>query len=109
MQLKQFDRLVEKMNEFQPYLDNETLYTYIAPKDKEKFFRFLASIYHSSATHSLYLRLSNTETVKKILHDLHFPEDTELEIYVASNDTLSTQWYNKSLQEFIKEKSINFP
>ncbi|MFO8233872.1 MAG: hypothetical protein R6U04_00510 [Bacteroidales bacterium] len=109
MKLNEFDRAVEKMQKFQTYLDdNKMLYTYIAPKEREKFFSFLAAIYHSSATHSLYLRLSNPEVVKKILCDLKFPEDTELEIYVASNDNLSTQWYNKTLNEFIEEKGINY-
>ncbi len=107
--MHQFDRLVQQMEYFQPYLkDQGMLYTYIAPRDREKFFKFLGSIYHSSATHSLYLRLSNPEVVRKMLQDCGFWEDTELEIYVASNDRYAVQWMNKSLKEYIKEKQLDF-
>jgi hypothetical protein len=107
--MHEFDRLVKKMEEFKPYLDNKGLmYTYVAPKDNEKFFRFLASIYHSSASHSLFMRLSNPEVVRKLLDDLNFLEDTELEIYIATNDQYAVQWMNKTLKEYIKEKELDF-
>jgi hypothetical protein len=106
--MNKYDQLVQKMEAFQPYLEDSFLYTYIAPKDKEQFFSFLASIYNSSASHSLYLRLSDPNVVKKILQDLHMLEDTELEIYVATNDQYAVQWMNKPLHEYIHEHNINF-
>ncbi|MGM0498158.1 MAG: hypothetical protein ACQESJ_09595 [Bacteroidota bacterium] len=102
-----FDQLVKKMEEFKPFLDNMR-FTYIAPRDKEQYYTFLASIYNSSATHSLYLRLSNPEVVRKILKDLGLLENVELEIYIATNDQHSTAWINKPLREYIKEQEINF-
>jgi hypothetical protein len=106
--MNKFDQLVKKMEEFQPYLEDPFLYTYIAPKEKEKFFTFLASIYNSSASHSLYNRLSNPNVVRKILQDLQLMEDTELEIYVATNDQYAVQWMNKPLHEYIREQNIDF-
>ena len=104
-----FESLVQLMEQFQPYLDDKKLfYTYIAPKDKDKFYKFLAGIYHSSASHSLYMRLSNPQVVKKLLEDLGLLEDTELEIYVATNDKYTVQWKNKTLKEFIEEKELDF-
>ncbi len=102
-----FDQLVKKMEEFKPFLD-DMHFTYIAPKNKEEYYTFLASIYNSSATHSLYLRLSKPEVVRKILKDTGLPENIELEIYIATNDQHSTVWINKTLQEYINEKEINF-
>lgn len=106
--MNEFDQLVKKMEEFRPYLEDPLLYTYIAPKDREKYFTFLASIYNSSASHSLYLRLSNPNVVRKILQDLQLMEDTELEIYVATNDQYAVHWMNKPLPEYIREQNINF-
>ncbi len=107
--MHEFDHLIQKMKEFRPYLDeNKMLFTYIAPKDREKFFKFLGNIYNSSASHSLYLRLSNPEVVRKLLEDSGFTEDTELEIYVSANDQFAAQWMNKSLKQYIEEKGIDF-
>ena len=102
-----YAQLVTKMEEFKPFLD-DMHFTYIAPRDKEKYYTFLASIYNSSATHSLYLRLSKPEVVRKILKDIDLLENVELEIYIATNDQHSTDWINKTLQEYISEKEINF-
>jgi hypothetical protein len=107
--MKNFDQLVQQMQAFQDYLDEDSmLYTYIAPKDPDKFYKFLASIYHSSASHSLYMRLSNTEVVRKILTDCGFGEETELEIYIATNDQYAVQWKNKTLRAYIQEKELDF-
>lgn len=105
--MNNYDQLMKKMKEFKPFLD-DMHYTYIAPKDKESYFTFLASIYNSSATHSLYLRLSKPEVVRKILKDIGLLENVELEIYIATNDQHSTDWVNQTLQEYINEKEINF-
>ena len=105
--MNNYDQLVRKMEEFQQFID-EMHFTYIAPKDTEKYYTFLASIYNSSATHSLYLRLSKPDVVRKILKDLGLLENLELEIYIATNDQHSTVWINKTLQEYIDEKEINF-
>ena len=105
--MNNYDQLAKKMEEFQPFLD-EMHFTYIAPKGKEEYYRFLAGIYNSSATHSLYLRLSDPEVVKQILKNQGLLENVELEIYIATNDQLSTDWINKSLQEYIQEKEIDF-
>ena len=96
------------MEDFQPYLDNSLLYTYIGPKEKEHFYTFLAGIYHSSSSHSLYLRLSNPHVVRKILQDLNLWDNTELEIYIATNDQYSVHWVNKTLQQYIREQQIDF-
>lgn len=107
--MHEFDRLLQQMYAFQPYLEDQKMYyTYIAPKDSDKFYKFLASIYNSSATHSLYLRLSNPEVVRKLLQDLGFYDNTDLEIYISTNDRVTVQWMNKPLHQFINEKKLDF-
>lgn len=107
--MKDFDRLVEIMEDFKPFLEKDPFFfTYIAPKDKEEFYRFLGFIYNSSASHSLYLTLSKPEVVRKLLKDMRFSDNTELEIYVASNDQYAVQWINKPLDQYIHEQALDF-
>ena len=84
------------------------MYTYIAPKDREKYFRFLERIYNSSVSGSLYKVLSNHEMVRKLLKNLGYLEDAELEIYVATNDKYTTVWSNCTLQEYIEKENLRF-
>jgi hypothetical protein len=107
--MQDFDSLAKKMEEFKPYLgENGFLYTYIAPKEKEKFYKFLGTIYNSSAAHSLYLRLSDPQVVKKMLDDLGFLDNTELEIYISINDQKASQWMCKTLKKYIEEHGLDF-
>ncbi|MCF8336020.1 MAG: hypothetical protein K9H65_05405 [Bacteroidales bacterium] len=103
-----FDQLLRKQEAFSSFLNSDYLYTYIAPKDREKYFRFLESIYNSSVSSSLYKMLSDPETVRKLLKSLGYLEDTELEIYVATNDKYSTVWSNCTLQEYIEKENLQF-
>lgn len=104
-----FDQLLHKQQAFQSFLkNNRYLYTYIAPKDREKYFRFLERIYNSTISSSLYKILTNPDTVRKLLKNLGYLTDTELEIYVATNDKYSTVWSNCTLQEYIDKENIQF-
>ncbi|MFP4620665.1 MAG: hypothetical protein ACLFM7_05100 [Bacteroidales bacterium] len=106
--MKDFDQMLRKQQAFQSFLkDREYVYTYIAPKDREKYFRFLERIYNSSLSGSLYKMLSNPEAIRKLLKNLGYLEDTELEIYVATNDKYTTVWSNCTLQEYIEKGNIH--
>lgn len=107
--MKDFDELLRKQQAFQSLLKNsDYVFTYIAPKDREKFFDFLRNIYNSSAPNSLYKVLSKPETVRKLLKNLGYLENTELEIYVSKNDKYATIWWNTTLQEYIEKENLQF-
>ena len=107
--MNDFDQLLRKQQAFESYLKNtDYLYAYIAPKDREKYFRFLERIYNSTFSSSLYKMLSNPEAVRKLLKILGYLEDTELEIYVANNDKYTTVWSNCTLQEYIEKENLQF-
>lgn len=107
--MNDFDQVLRKQQAFQSFLkDTDYVYTYIAPKDREKYFRFLERIYNSSSSSSLYKMLTNPDTVRKLLKNLGYLEDTELEIYVANNDKYTTIWSNCTLQQYIERKNLQF-
>ena len=104
-----YDYLMPVLEEFRSYFGKDQfLFTYIAPKEKEAFYTFLRNIYNSSISHSLYLTLCNPHTVRKLLADMNLLEDTEMEIYIASNDLYSTRWFNETLRDFIRKKNLKF-
>jgi len=104
-----YDYLVPALEEFRAYYgEDQFIFTYIAPKDKERYYTFLRNIYNSSISHSLFLTLSDPQTVRKLLQDMKLLEDVEMEIYVASNDLYSTRWFNEPLREFIRKKNLAF-
>jgi len=107
--MEDFDQLMQKQQAFQSFLkDTRYLYTYIAPKDREKYFKFLERIYNSTVSSSLYKILTKPDTVRKLLDNLGYLEDTELEIYVATNDKYTTVWSNCTLREYIEKENIRF-
>jgi|GEM_PF-1393542 len=104
-----YDYLLPVLEEFRSYLEeDEFLFAYIAPKDRELYYSFLRNIYNSSVSHSLYLTLSNPQTVRKLLDDMDLLDETEMEIYVASNDLYSTRWFNETLREYSQKKNLKF-
>jgi len=104
-----YDYLMPVLEEFRSFFgEDKFLFTYIAPKDQELFYTFLRNIYNSSVSHSLYLTLGNPHTVRKLLADMQMLQDTEMEIYIASNDLYSTRWFNQTLRDFIHKKNLKF-
>jgi len=104
-----YDYLLPVLMEFRAYAGEDKFhFTYIAPKDEELFYTFLRNIYNSSVSHSLYLTLGNPHTVRKLLADMDLLQDTEMEIYIASNDLYSTRWLNQSLREYVRNKNLKF-
>ncbi len=107
--MNHYDYLWPVLEEFRSYLGpQKMLFTYIAPKDRELYYTFLRNIYNSSMSNCLYLTLSKPDTVRKLLSDMNLLEDTEMEIYIASNDLYATRWFNESLQNFIRRKHLDF-
>lgn len=96
-------------NKFQQYIDSTNIvYTFIAPKDKssyERFFRLAANT--STYSSSLYEVLSDNNHILEILIN-NFPEDTDLEIYTATNDTMTPIFAKGSLKDYIIKKGIQF-
>ena len=103
------NQLLELKRRFQPYLhDQELMYTYIAPKEKEFydiFFKIAADQPTWSA--SMYEVLGNDKLICELLLE-HFPPHTLLEIYVASDDSDNGIMINGTLAEYIKSENINF-
>jgi hypothetical protein len=104
-----YDYLLPVLEDFRSYLgDEKFLFTYIAPKEREHYYTFLRNIYNSSISHSLYLTLGNPQTVRKLLEDMQLLENTEMEIYIASNDLYSTRWFNENLRTYIRKHNLKF-
>lgn len=93
---------------FQPYIDNSDLvYTYIAPKDKTLYARFLNLVVNFPDASSIYEVLSDETIIEELLED-EFDEKTELEIYVGTDDTSTQIFINGTLKEYIKRETITF-
>ena len=107
--MTQFERLLIKRSKFQGFIKNSKLvYTYIAPKNEKDFGIFLSIVYNlPTTTNSLFEILSNTNKIEQILFE-HFSENTELQIYVSSNDTHTSLSFNVTLEEYVKNENLEF-
>jgi len=107
--MKKFEKLLKTKNEFQNYIRNPKLvYTYIAPKNKYAYEKFRAIVDSlPTVIDSQYVILNDIKKVEQILFD-HFSKNTELEIYVATNDIHTNIRLNGTLKEYIKNEKIEF-
>jgi len=107
MQYTSFDRLVKCRYDFQPTIEREKLlYTFIAPRDKKSFNRFISKA-GEQPTFSLYAVLNSNDLVEKILQK-YFQLNIELDIYIASKDMVSNPNLVELLEIFILKNNIDF-
>ncbi len=105
---KTYNDLLEVKGRFQPYIKNPDLvYTYIAPKDQQIYDRFIGYVGRSPGM-SLYTILVDQGRVLQVLQDLDMLNSSELEIYVASNDSYSSIVINGTLADYIQYEQIEF-
>ncbi len=94
---------------FQPYIDNPNLvYTFVAPLNKdlfERFFRLVSNVPTGSS--SIYEVLNNETFVTQLLVD-NFDSNTDLEIYTATNDTMTSIFSKGLLKNYILQKKLHF-
>lgn len=107
--MKRFNELIQIKEFFDSqYKKHEYLYPYIAPKDQNQFKRFTSHVMNTPALlGSMYEILSKSSSVRSILQE-NFPEDIELEIYIASDDTYSSLVIQGTLKDYIKREHIDF-
>lgn len=103
-----YDKLNEIRFKFQPYVKNpDFTYTFIGPKDKLLFDRFVKLLLETPNFSGIaYFVISNLALGKDILIE-HFPDNTELEIYVSSK-SYSNFCLVGTLKEYIVKEGLKF-
>ena len=109
MKINDLKQLLEIKSRFQPYITNPKLsYTFLAPKDEKQYEIFyMIAAEQPTWTSSMYEVLSDDQLILRLLIE-NFPLDTEMEIYVSSNDCFSSIRIKCTLQEYIKREKIAF-
>lgn len=107
---KTYNDLLEVKRRFQPHIKNpDLIYTYIAPKDKEEYDRFFDyASRRPTIGMSLYEILADQGKVQQVLQNLDMLNNSELELYVASNDSYSSIMINSTLVDYIQHERIEF-
>ncbi len=107
--MTKFEKLLQVKNEFQGHIKNPKLiYTYIAPSH-EADFKLFSSIVNElpTSTNSFYEILNDDGKVEKIIAE-NFSDNSELDIYIASNDIHSVVRLAGTLREYIESEKIDF-
>jgi len=106
---KQYFKLEQVKENFKVYNKHpHIIYLYIAPKAEDLFKNFYSIVSElPTNSSSLYEILNNESTVRSILLK-YFPDETELDIYIASNDTNSSIFINGTLRDYIQQEGIEF-
>ena len=108
--MKDYKHLLKIKERFQPFIKNQDLlYTYIAPKDKDKYELFFnIAGQEPTCSSTMYEVLCNNKVLEKILNDLGFLNNSELEIYIASKDINTPIMINGTLKQYIERENIDF-
>jgi hypothetical protein len=92
---------------FQPHIKNTNLiYTFVAPLDNNLFDRFFKLV-RKVPEGSIYEVLINDSIVIKLLVE-NFESNVDLEIYTATNDSITSTFAKGLLKNYIIRNKLDF-